>query len=225
VFDQYRDNYAEAVQASVSFSGLPYEYFLRTKAQILRQILAERLPDISAPRLLDVGCGVGALHGLLRDAFGEIHGVDVSRECIERACLDHPWARYDTIDGERLPVDDGAFDVVLAVCVAHHVAPRKWPAWFAELRRVAAKGGLVCLIEHNPFNPLTRLSVMRCAFDRDANLIGRGHMVELLAAAGLSDIASRYFVLAPFTGAIAMRAERALSWAPLGAQYAAYGQA
>ena len=39
------------------------------------------------------------------------------------------------------------------------------------MRRVVRPGGLLCIIEHNPFNPLTRLAVVRCEFDRDAVLL------------------------------------------------------
>jgi SAM-dependent methyltransferase len=225
LFDQYRDSYAEAVQESVRFSGLSYGYFLRSKAALIRQLLAERLPGIRSPSLLDVGCGIGALHPLLRASFGAIQGADVSAECVERAKSANPWASYQAYDGARLPVPDGEFDMVLAICVAHHVPPGDWPAFFAELSRAARPGGLVCVIEHNPFNPLTRLSVLRCPFDKDAVLLRRSRTRNLLAAAGVQDVASRYFVFLPSTTPIALRLERVLSGLPLGAQYAAYGRA
>lgn len=225
LFDQYRDSYAETVQESVSFSGLSYDYFLRSKAALIRQLLTERLPGIRSPSLLDVGCGIGSLHPLLRSSFGAIHGVDVSAECVERARLGNPWVGYQAYDGVRLPVADNQFDMVLAVCVAHHVPPGDWPAFFAELRRAARPGGLVCVIEHNPFNPLTRLSVLRCPFDRDAILLRRSRTSSLLGVAGVQDVASRYFVFLPSTAPIALRLERVLAGLPLGAQYAAYGRA
>ena len=225
MFDRYKDSYVQAVQDSVRFSGLGYDFFLRSKAALLQRILAQRLSTVGAPSLLDVGCGVGALHPLLRAFVGDIHGVDVSAECIERAGQDNPWARYQAYDGDRLPVADGQFDMVLAVCVAHHVPPSDRAVFFSELRRAARPGGLVCVIEHNPFNPLTRLSVMRCAFDKDAILLRRSLTLNLLGAAGVGDLASQYFVFIPSTGPLALRVERGLSWAPLGAQYAAYGRA
>lgn len=225
MFDRYKDGYVQAVQDSVRFSGLSYGFFLRSKAALLQRILAQRLPTVGAPSMLDVGCGVGALHPLLRESVGDIHGVDVSAECIGRAGQDNPWASYQAYDGARLPVADGQFDMVLAVCVAHHVPLPNRAMFFSELRRAARPGGLICVIEHNPFNPLTRLSVTRCEFDRDAVLLRRSMTMNLLRAAGVGDLASQYFVFVPSTGSLALRIERGLSWAPLGAQYAAYGRA
>ena len=94
-----------------------------------------------------------------------------------------------------------------------------------EMRRVVRPGGLVCVIEHNPLNPLTRLAVARCEFDRDAVLLGAGTARKLMAGAGLRQIDSRYFVLLPWEATPARRVEGALSQLPLGAQYAAFGTA
>jgi SAM-dependent methyltransferase len=225
VFDAYRASYSDVVQDSVAFSGLPYDFFLRSKAALLADLMAEQLPDRPAPVVLDVGCGVGALHPLLAPLCGALHGVDVSAECIERAARDNPGVAYQAYDGATLPYADGRFDMVIAICVVHHVPPADWPAFAAELRRVTRPGGLVCVIEHNPFNPVTRLSVMRCPFDEDAVLLRAGATRMLLAGAGLTQTQSRYFVFTPSTRPWARRLERRLAGLPLGAQYVAFGRA
>ena len=223
-FDAYRSSYSDVVQDSVAFSGLSYDFFLRSKAGLLADLMAEQLPDCPAPKVLDVGCGVGALHPLLAPLCGKLHGVDVSAECVERAARDNPAVSYQAYDGVTLPYADGAFDMVIAICVVHHVPPADWPAFAAELKRVVRHGGLVCVIEHNPFNPMTRLSVMRCPFDEDAVLLRAARTRMLLASAGVSQVQSRYFVFTPSTKAWARRLERRLSGLPLGAQYLAFGR-
>jgi hypothetical protein len=90
------------------------------------------------------------------------------------------------------------------------------------MRRVLRPGGLVCVIEHNPLNPLTRLAVSRCEFDRDAVLFGAGKARKLMAAGGLREIGARYFLLLPWEAKSARRVENALSNVPLGAPYAAF---
>jgi len=81
------------------------------------------------------------------------------------------------------------------------------------------------VIEHNPLNPLTRLAVSRCAFDRDAVLLRAGRTEALMTQAGFGAVRSRYFVLLPSAAPWARRVERACRHLPLGAQYATCGSA
>jgi SAM-dependent methyltransferase len=223
-FDSYRGSYRDVVQSSIDFSGLPHDFFQRAKATLLRELIAEKL-GIGKPAMLDVGCGVGSLHPLLGGMVGRLSGIDVSAQSIAQARIDNPQADYQVFDGKAFPYGSASFDLATAICVLHHVAPADWPGFVAEMRRVVRPGGLVCVIEHNPLNPLTRLAVMRCEFDRDARLLGASRTRALMAAAGLREIAARYFLLLPWEAPSARRAEHALSRIPLGAQYASFGTA
>lgn len=223
-FDAYRDTYAATVEESVRFSGLKHDFFQRSKARMIRDILARSLEDRRPPALLDVGCGIGALHPLLSPMFRSVDGVDVSADSIARAREDNPTQNYTEYDGHRLPYENNSFDMSLAICVMHHVPPDQWQAFMAEMTRVVAPGGIVCLIEHNPINPATRLSVARCPFDAEAVLLGAGKMRRYMRGAGLSSIAIRHFVFFPFEGLVFQRIERALHWLPFGAQYATIGR-
>lgn len=223
-FDDYRDTYVETVERSIRFSGLSHDFFQQSKALMIRDILALRLADCPRPRLLDVGCGVGSLHPLLSGLFASIHGVDVSGESIERAKLDNPGNCYDAYDGKRLPFADGSFDMALSICVMHHVPVLQWTGFMAELTRVVAPGGLVCMIEHNPLNPGTRISVARCPFDEEAVLLGSRKMRGYMLRAGLAEVETRNFVFFPTNRPAFRTLERWLHWLPLGEQYAAVGQ-
>jgi SAM-dependent methyltransferase len=226
LFDSYRVSYNDTVEDSIRFSGLRHDFFLRAKADLLEELLASRgLQDKENPaRALDIGCGVGALHPYLRALFPNLQGCDISAGSIARAREDNPWATYTAYQGLHLPYPDAAFDLAFAVCVAHHVPPADWLFFFGEMRRVVRPGGIVCIIEHNPYNPLTRLAVLRCPFDADAVLISRGEASRRLRDAGLSEIESRHFLLFPFANPIARRIESWLSGLPAGAQYACSGR-
>lgn len=84
---------------------------------------------------------------------------------------------------------------------------------------------MVCVIEHNPLNPLTRLAVTRCEFDRDAVLLRSGQTRRPLDDAGLRHIDRRYFALLPWATPFVRRIEHGLRNLPLGAQYVACGVA
>jgi 2-polyprenyl-3-methyl-5-hydroxy-6-metoxy-1,4-benzoquinol methylase len=222
LFDSYRNNYQDVVQSSIDFSGLPHRFFMRAKADLLRELIARRL-GLEKPTMLDVGCGVGSLHPLLRGMVGRLSGIDVSSDCITQARIDNRGVDYPDFDGRNFPFDDGNFDLVTAICMMHHVPPADWTHFMSEMRRVVRPGGLICVIEHNPLNPLTRLAVSRCEFDSDAALLGAGKTRKLMAAGGLRQIGARYFLLLPWETKPARLLENALSNVPLGAQYAAFG--
>jgi SAM-dependent methyltransferase len=224
LFDDYRSNYREVVQSSIDFSSLPHSFFMRAKADLLRELIAERLGS-ARPAVLDVGCGVGSLHPLLRGIVGPLSGIDVSSDCIVQARADNRDGDYRAFDGSHFPFDDASFDLVIAICVLHHIDPAARANFVKEMRRVARPGGLICIIEHNPLNPMTRLAVMRCEFDRDATLLGVGEARRLLAAAGLREIGARHFLLLPWETERARRIEAALSRVPIGAQYGAFATA
>ncbi|TIP60771.1 MAG: class I SAM-dependent methyltransferase, partial [Mesorhizobium sp.] len=85
----------------------------------------------------------------------------------------------------------------------HHVPPAFWLDFFREMRRVVRPGGVACIIEHNPYNPLTRLAVLRCPFDQDAVLLNAAKARSLLQETGFSDIRSEHFLLLPSARPIA----------------------
>ena len=224
LFDSYRSSYRDVVQSSIDFSGLPHRFLMRAKADLLRELIARRLGP-EQPATLDVGCGVGSFHPLLSGMVGRLSGIDVSSASIAQARADNRGVDYRAFDGRSFPFDDSGFDLVTAICVLHHVAPAEWAHFVNEMRRVARPGGLICVIEHNPLNPLTRLAVARCEFDRDAVLLGAGKARKLMAAGGLREIGARYFLLLPWEAKPVRRVEGALGNLPLGAQYAAFGTA
>ncbi|MBU6464016.1 MAG: class I SAM-dependent methyltransferase [Bradyrhizobium sp.] len=222
LFDSYRSNYREVVQSSIDFSGLPHSFFMRAKADLLRELITRRLGP-RKPSMLDIGCGVGSFHPFLKGMVDGLSGLDVSSASLAQARVDNCGVDYRAFDGRNFPFDDASFDLATAICVLHHVPPAEWVHFMNEMRRVVRRGGLVCVIEHNPLNPLTRLAVARCEFDRDAILLGAGKVQKLMAASGLHEIGARFFLLLPSEAKLVRRVEDALGNVPLGAQYAAFG--
>ena len=223
LFDKYDKSFGAVVQSSIDFSGLPHSFFTAAKVDALRELLATRLHGTHDPHMLDVGCGVGEFHPLVRGMFGRICGADVSAASIAQARIRNPEVQYEAYGGETLPYDSAAFDLSIAICVLHHVLPAQRVGFLREMRRVVRPGGLVSLIEHNPLNPLTRLAVARCEFDRDAVLLHAARTRALMADAGLDDARSHYFLLLPSAAPLARRVEHGLCRIPLGAQYIASG--
>ena len=81
------------------------------------------------------------------------------------------------------------------------------------------------MIEHNPFNPVTRLIVSRTPVDADAILLRASEARRLAAGAGLTALELDYFLYFPqalyrYLGPM----EALLAKMPLGGQYALFSR-
>jgi ubiquinone/menaquinone biosynthesis C-methylase UbiE len=178
-------------------------------------VTRRRLGDPAAQAWLDVGAGIGLMDEHLQAAVGRLVGLDVSAEMASRASERNPQVEYVVSEAATLPFPDATFDVAFASCVLHHVPVGERAQLVGEMSRVVRPGGLVIILEHNPFNPATRLVVARCEFDEDAVLLRMRETRALLARAGLSERERAYILFFPWRNTF----ERRLARLPLGAQY------
>jgi SAM-dependent methyltransferase len=224
-FDAYKDCYRQEVQKAIAFTGTDVDYYTEAKATALLEVCQRRLGGPRELEALDVGCGVGLTDEYLAPTFRGLYGVDVSAQCLEEAARRNPGARYQVYDGNVLPFPDGRFDVVFAINVLHHVKPGAWQQFVDEMRRVTRPSGIAVVFEHNPYNPLTRLVVSRCAFDADAVLLSPRRTSALILRAHFEVIDRRFILFIPFRSRALQAVERRLGWLPLGGQYYVVGRA
>jgi SAM-dependent methyltransferase len=222
-FDDYAAGYRLAVERSTSFSGKGLDFFTTVKVRLLLELISRHIGGPGNCALLDVGCGTGATDELLLPHVESLVGVDTSEEMIAQAGLRNPAGRYRAYDGCCLPFGNGSFDVVFAICVLHHVPPQGWDGLVTEMLRVTRDGGLACVFEHNPFNPLTRRAVSNCDFDTDAVLLTMRRTAAAFIRAGARIEDRRYYLFAPFEGRPVACGERLLRRVPLGGQYVVAG--
>ena len=222
-FDQYAGKYDNLHRDSIRASGEEPEYFAAYKADYVRRMVPGGWAGL---RILDFGCGIGngIPHLATRFPGSELTGVDVSGDSIAMAREANPHARFERIEGARLPLPDASADIAVAACVFHHIPPPERAQWIAELHRVLAPGGRLVVFEHNPLNPVTQRVVAACEFDDDAILLPRGETVGLMRGAGFEGVDVDYIVFFPRVLSALRPMERHLAWLPAGAQYAAYGQ-
>jgi SAM-dependent methyltransferase len=223
-YDQYRDRYREKLNQAVSFAGTSHDFFTRAKAEELVRLAQLHLGDPARLDALDVGCGVGLTDRHLAGRFRSLTGTDVSPGVLETAARANPGVRYELADRGRLPFEDDAFHLAFAICVVQVVPPGDRRGFVAELARVTRPGGLVVLLEHNPYNPLTRLVVRRCEFGGDARMLGMAEAERLLHENRVTPIDRGFLLLLPTRRKRAIALERALRRVPLGAQYYVAGR-
>ncbi|MCA1657368.1 MAG: class I SAM-dependent methyltransferase, partial [Actinobacteria bacterium] len=99
--------------------------------------------------VLDLGSGTGKFAPALADAFGgPVVGVEPSghMRAISQRDRSHPAVTYLDGSAERIPLADGAVDLVVMFLVLQHVADRAAAA--AEIARVLKRGGRVLVVSH-----------------------------------------------------------------------------
>lgn len=123
-------------------------------------VMADYLPQ-AGRRILDVGCGEGALvRHFARNGAAAI-GLDPLPQAIERAlAADTPaGAAFMIGSGEELPFPDGRFDVVCFFNSLHHIPTDLMPQALLEAMRVTDEEGLIYVLEpiaRGPYFELVR---------------------------------------------------------------------
>lgn len=112
--------------------------------------LSKPFVDFARPgprgRLLDLGCGTGALSATLMDAVPGcvVVGVDPSKDyvafCRER--FSDERLGFEVGDATDLPFDDASFDATLSMLILQEIHDARLAA--REMRRVTRPDGLVC---------------------------------------------------------------------------------
>lgn len=112
--------------------------------------IEQALRGRSDARVLDLGCGGGHVSYRAAPHVAEVTAVDLTPEMLEavaRTAAERGLTNIATrqAPAERLPFEDGRFDVVLCRFTAHHW--RDFEAGLREARRVLAPGGAAIFID------------------------------------------------------------------------------
>jgi len=218
-FDRYASAYDELLYDPLRnrFARDPIHFHWR-KWLLIERLLKRAGVILATQRWLDVGCGRGDLLELAGSNFAQAVGCDPSVGMLSSKTS---FKTYEQPSLVELPFDDSSFDFVTAVCVYHHVHGENRTLLTREIRRVLSPGGLCCIIEHNPWNPVTRAIVKRCPVDVDAELLTAREARRLLDTSGFISLSREYFLYLPEIFSHSFTAvESLLSGLPLGGQYA-----
>ena len=180
-----------------------YDRFMGRYSVLLSPQMADLAGVRAGMRVLDVGCGPGALTSELVSRTGSqnVAAVDPSASFVEAARDRNPGVDVRAASAEDLPFADGAFDAALAQLVVHFMADPV--RGIGEMARVVRAGGVVtaCVWDHaGGMGPLglfweTARSLDPSVSD-ESDLPGAraGHLATLVREAGLEDVESSVLV-------------------------------
>ena len=174
-----------------------YDRFMGRYSLLLSPQMADLAGVRGNQRVLDVGCGPGALTAELVTRVGaaSVSAVDPSAPFVAAATARNPGVDVLLAPAEHLPFPDGAFDAALAQLVVHFMTDPV--AGLAEMARVTRRSGVVaaCVWDHaGGHGPLTTFWEAARGLDPtvldETGLAGtrQGHLPELFEAAGLREI-------------------------------------
>lgn len=112
------------------------------------EVIAELIALVGT-RVIDVGCGDGALTRLMTKRGAKAVGLEISQAKLRRA-LAAPAVgeeRYLEGSGERLPFADASADAIIYLNSFHHVPVAVQGAALAEAARVLVPGGRLLILE------------------------------------------------------------------------------
>lgn len=178
-------------------AGETYDRFMGRYSQPLARQLADWLEVAPGQRAVDVGCGPGALTGVLAERLGADHvaAVDPSAPFVEACRSRFPGVDVRQGGAESLPFDDDSADVAAACLVVHFMTDPV--AGVREMARVTRSGGWVGATvwdlkgSRAPMAPLWKaVAEVAPEHDDETELQGgsRDSLVGILEAAGLAHV-------------------------------------
>lgn len=137
----------DGVEGTRTFKGGAdaYDTYMGRYSRELAPVFADAAGITVGDRVLDVGCGSGALTDELVRRVGpeRVAGCDPTPGFLAACRERHPGADLREGRAEALPFDDQTFDIAYAQLVLHFVSDA--PRAARELRRVVRPGGRVAV--------------------------------------------------------------------------------
>jgi SAM-dependent methyltransferase len=174
-----------------------YDRFMGRYSVQLSAQLADLAGVEEGQRVLDVGCGPGALtEELVRRVGAEnVAAADPSPSFVDAARERNPGVDVQHASAERLPFADDGFDAALAQLVVHFM--KDAVAGIREMARVTKPGGVVAASVWDMGGARAPISPFWIAARRlkptaqdEAGLAGtrQGHLAGIFEEAGLRDV-------------------------------------
>jgi SAM-dependent methyltransferase len=174
-----------------------YDRFMGRYSRLLSPQLADFAGIHAGQRVVDVGCGPGALTAELIDRLGPaaVAAVDPSAKFVAAARTRFPAVDVRKASAEELPFPADTFDAALAQLVVHFMSDPV--AGLAEMARATRRGGVVAASVWDHGGGQSAVSMVWQAarefdpeVDDESRMAGarKGHLAELFGAAGLHEI-------------------------------------
>ncbi len=128
----------------------PLKYSLTTRFKDRHFI--KMLSPIKNKKILDIGCGIGYLSGILNEQGAEVVGIDLELSALKYSAQTLPGL-FAFASAEVLPFPENEFDAIIIADVIEHL-PNPGKA-LQEIHRVGKSGARIVVSTPNLKGPLT----------------------------------------------------------------------
>lgn len=159
-----------------------------------RSAIVKSLGIAGKEKVLDAGCGTGALLMALKGRYPDVvaEGLDPDEKALEiakrksgRKGLDIKWHLGFM---EKMPFEDGYFDVVVSTLALHHVNPEKKLQALMECRRVLRPSGRMVLVDVSPDDTGLFSRVIYKVLSMFEHLMKVDQVMAMMKEAGFSEV-------------------------------------
>ena len=143
------------------------------------EVIVGEIEKLESGRILDVGCGNGNLFTYLSERKYELTGIDFSANMIMEAEKNCRHATFMVADAEKLPFEDGSFDIIVCNASFHHyIHP---DTVLNEMHRVLKNGGKLLIGDPYVPTPIRPVMNVLTKFSKkgDYHFYGLGEMKRL----------------------------------------------
>lgn len=207
----YQDNFRH----NLTLSGAGPTFFAQYQSDTLVRFLRNKPNSV----ILDFGCSDGVLTSFIAALFphATVHGVDPSAEHIEIARMAYPNILFD-VTGTTLNFPNAHFNIIIVADTLHHIPIDQHAHTIAELMRVLKPGGVCCILEPNPYNPLTHYRFLHDPLEETTQMIRPRTLTALAESYGKTH--TRFYHFFPHALRALRQYENYLAWLPIGQLYA-----
>ncbi len=163
-------------------------WWYRVRRQMIHFMIGKYVPqgtDMKGLKILDIGCGTGALLKEL-DQYGDCFGVDFSSQAVQ-FCIERGILQVKEGSIAEIPYPDESFDLVLALDILEHIPDDS--VGIREINRVLKKGGKGIIFVPT-FNFLWGVTDVR---SEHYLRYTKGELLRKLKLCGFSIMRSSYF--------------------------------
>lgn len=202
-------------------------YLMRRQVDAVVEATRRWIGSPAECSVLDLGCSDGDAEPFLAEHFARVVAMDIDETRIRTAQQRHCLANVQFVhlpQPRPLPCDDGEFDVAVAFSLLHHLRRPERLATLAAVRRAVRPGGLVAMLEYNPFNPAALGLVLFGPEDHGSRPLVTSMVASLMRDGGLEVLDSRFLLWFPASLSVLSPLEDRLGRVPMGAKHVTFAR-